>query len=284
VTQGGDEQPHPLVQQGQRADAIRNLIKSYAPNAKDFHTAMKAMSVGQLEGLVKGYTLNQAAQEHAARMEDLLGQAQVRRENAASDLAAGQALKRYGEFNPMDEEEAPGERLQYMLRGLSGDVGAKAAAKAITALGGAERAFSPTTKGTFFDKSDLEKPMPEGWNRVTTGPNTSQLVYTPKAGLEILRDPETKKAVAYKTTDQRGKETVVKLPLELGDLTTLRDEYGNPSGYYRLGDKTLKQNELMAWLASQKAGTNAPAAATSTNVPPVKLVLDPKTMKLVPQK
>jgi hypothetical protein len=98
-----------------------------------------------------------------------------------------------------------------------------------------------------------------------------------------LRNPETNEAVALQITNQHGKDTVVKLPQQMGNVRTLTDERGVPTGYYAWGNKTLHQSDLLAFLAAQGAGsyagTNAPAAS-ATNAAPKRLVL--KDGKLVP--
>lgn len=93
----GDEQTHPMVQKGQQADAMRKLIQSYAPEAKDMHTALKAMSVEQLEGLVKGYTMKSSMAEQQAKMEDLAAQRDLRKQQIIDDQTIGQAVNRYAQ-------------------------------------------------------------------------------------------------------------------------------------------------------------------------------------------
>src|SRR5262252_955051 len=92
VTADG-EQDHPAVTAGKQADALRKVIMSYSPQSKDVHDAIKAMSLGQLEGFVKGAAMRQTAEEHAARMDDFRAQAEMRRQRAADDVAVGRALK-----------------------------------------------------------------------------------------------------------------------------------------------------------------------------------------------
>jgi len=103
-----DDAEHPLVTRGRQADALRKLIKSYQPEAKDLHTAIQGMSVGQLEGMIKGYGMQQQASEHAALMEDRAAQAALRRQQAMDDRTIGQAVNRYAQTPEVVQEDDEG--------------------------------------------------------------------------------------------------------------------------------------------------------------------------------
>lgn len=145
--EAGDEGPSPAAQAGQRADAIRKLVQAYAPDAKDLHTGLKAMSLGQLEGMLKGYTMQQAAQENSARIQlqqaqvnNEIAQGKLRDQQAKDDQTVGKLVNAYGSYStgtgPDGQElpASPGERLRYALSQVPEAAGGRVLPKAIEAL------------------------------------------------------------------------------------------------------------------------------------------------------
>lgn len=167
---GEDQGPSPAAQRGTQADALRKVIQSYAPGEKDLHTALKGMSVDQLEGMLKGYALKQSAAEHAARLDDYQAQAQLRRQNALDDQTVGKLIKAYGTYEPQELDdsgnpvEAPGERLRHAFTQVP-EAGGRALPKAVEALTRYEQLLNPK-KG----EEDL----------------ASQFVTNPKTGYSFL--------------------------------------------------------------------------------------------------
>lgn len=149
--EGESEGPSPAMQAGQRADAIRKLVAAYAPQAKDLHSGLKAMSLDQLEGMLKGYTLQQAAAEmqgrmaeHTARMDHYRAEADLRNQNVLDDQTVGQLLKAYGSYEPGEgQTAAPGERLRYALSQVPGDAGGRVLPKAMDSITRYEHMLNP---------------------------------------------------------------------------------------------------------------------------------------------
>jgi hypothetical protein len=145
---GENRGPSPAAQRGAQAEAIRKLIKTYAPDAKDLHTATKGMSVDQLEGMLKGYALKQAGAEQAARVQDWQAQARMRDQQVQDDQTVGKLLKAYGTFDPGTDDEgnalvaSPGERMQFALKQVP-EAGGRVLPKAVDALTRYEQLLNP---------------------------------------------------------------------------------------------------------------------------------------------
>jgi hypothetical protein len=95
---------------GKKAEAIRNVLTAYNPHPQA-KTALKAMSLGQLEGMLKGYAAKSAMDEHAARMQDYQAQAQLRTQQAADDQSIGAFLKNYASAPDVDEYQGEGQTM-----------------------------------------------------------------------------------------------------------------------------------------------------------------------------
>jgi hypothetical protein len=132
-------------------------VQAYAPGAKDLHTGLKGMSVDQLEGMLKGYTLKQAAAEqqarlgeYGARMQDYQAQAALRGQQGQSDAVAGDALRNYGSYVPPEgQSEKPGDRMRYALSQVP-SAGGRYLPKVIESLEKYEQLLNPSGKKTFL--------------------------------------------------------------------------------------------------------------------------------------
>lgn len=133
------------VGRASQAKALRATVKAYNPDAGD---AVDSMGVDQLEGMLKGWGMKNAADLQNAHMQDFTAQAEQRRQLAADDQSIGDAVNRYanapdktaplladdtgGEGPTTMRPATPDERFKYALGtpGLSG----RAVPKLIDAL------------------------------------------------------------------------------------------------------------------------------------------------------
>lgn len=282
-----DAGPSPAAQRGMQADALRKVIQTYAPEAKDLHTALKGMSVDQLEGIVKGHVMNQAAQEHAARMEDAQAQAELRRQQVMDDQSVGQFLKSYGAA-----EGAPAEKFGTALRTLPA-AGGRVLPKALQAISQYEQIMEngqgwKTQPGPYEGISLLMPSNGRGRPVVLTDPNEAtapgtfqedevtgarffnrgkQVMpsgYNPAKAQPTLapQHDEDGNLIGWTQTDARGHSVFHQA--KSGGLKEATDEKGNVlPGFYTDGQGRLHDTRS----ALQKAGfgavtTPAPAAAT----------------------
>lgn len=279
VASGEESGPSPAMAAGNQADAIRKLVKAYAPEAKDLHSGLKALSLDQLEGMLKGYGMKQSAAEHQAKLADYQAQAALRRQQAMDDQTVGKLVKAYGMYEPEDvETAAPGERLREAFKQVP-EAGGRVLPKAIEALTRYEQLINPKAGEENLTTSFSEDPIshmrfanrgkilqPSGVN-----PEYSQ----PKN--DWIHDPDGN-LVGVAMTDARGHTTMQKLPGGFKAKAVV-DENGNPTGIYQVGDKLMHQDALSAFMSQQRAATSKTNAAT----PVLKMVRD-KDGKLVIQK
>ena len=90
--QGEDPAAAEWENAGKKADALRNVISTYNPQSK---TALKAMSLGELEGIVKSYGARAAEEEHQARIQEYRAQAEERRQRVLDAQTVGQFVQNY---------------------------------------------------------------------------------------------------------------------------------------------------------------------------------------------
>jgi len=244
------------VQRGQQADALRKLIKAYSPDSTDTHTALQAMSVDQLEGLLRGYTMKSASDMQAARMADYQAQAAQRAQMAQDDMSIGAAVNRYANAPVVaagyDTEPTPGstggagtgastmreptadERFRYALAtpGLSG----RAVPKLIESL---------TRYGEAGDAPMVIKDNPyPGLSIVTsrTGRGGIHVVEDPNAAgaSDALKPNYTEDPVTGARTLLYGKQAITTgfNPAKSGaSLTAQHDEDGNLVGWSQTNAK-----------------------------------------------
>lgn len=235
--QGGQNFANAMMQLaeglGQRADrtkALRQVVKSYAPEGPA-GDAMKAWAdsagLGELEGKIQGITLQQAQARQQAQMKDWRAQAKEREQLgqwrhqqmegmkaeqtglARFRDAAGSALTPAGTFfnqlaPPELRVQAPELTAQDLVRlGIqtgapSGEVLNYANALKAGLLQGKETFFQPTDK-----VQELPGEVGENWSRVVLGPNTSQLVFK-GAGRPVAQHDEGNNLLGFSFTDARG--------------------------------------------------------------------------------
>lgn len=182
----GNPMAQNFAQQGAKADAIRKLVQSYAPEAKDLHSGLKAMSLPQLEGMLKGYTLKATAEEHAARMEDYQAQAKLRDQEATSEAAVGPALLAYTQAQGKDGAE-PSAQERWAAAAKTPGFGGRVVPKFIAALAKYNEATGDAgppvvTPGPYPGISFAQSKSGRGGLHVVTDP---------AAGVGVVQDPIT---------------------------------------------------------------------------------------------
>jgi hypothetical protein len=266
-----NNEPSPAAQRGTQADALRKLIQAYAPGQKDMHQAIKGMSVDQLEGMLKGYAMKQAAAEHAAKMSDFEAQAQLRRQQALDDQTVGRLIRAYGQGPDVGQGPVSAdERMRYAFTQVPDAAGGRVLPKAIEALTRYEQLRNPKAG------EDL----------------TPQFTEDPVTGLRFYRSGKTSiasgvnpavapKPEPYGIHDAQGNLLQWALPNGKGgwtykdvsqaQLVQARDENGNPiKGFYvGPGKKVVDARTQMdkAGLEQLLAGTGAGGKGTSTTAP-----------------
>jgi hypothetical protein len=251
---------------GKKADAIRNVLTAYNPHPQA-KTALKAMSLGQLEGMLKGYAMKSAMEEHSARMQDYQAQAQLRTQQAADDQGIGTFLKNYasapdvdeyqGEGTTMPRSASPSERFNYAMK--IAPVSGRAVPRLIDALtkyGQATEDNSPVVMpGPYPGVSIVGSRSGRGGVHVVTDPNAegegSALKPTP------WEDPVTgKRFLLYGKSAQASGENPEKAqPQQKGfqpaDVTRLHalkldliKELSNPFSSATPDAKSMYQEEL----------------------------------------
>jgi hypothetical protein len=100
ATGAGGEEPgeapsgwEAMAAHGQKADAIRNLVKAYRPNETDMHKGLRSLSLGQLEGMMKGIGMQQGIEEQQTKQQ-LMGM-QIAKLKQYEDETA--SLQRFGQ-------------------------------------------------------------------------------------------------------------------------------------------------------------------------------------------
>jgi hypothetical protein len=97
--------------QSDKADALRNLFTAYNPN---FKGATKHLSLEQMEGMLKGYTIQSSMADAQARRQemqmrglDYMAQMQLRQQQAEDDLTAGRVMQHLVTGPSVDEQGNP---------------------------------------------------------------------------------------------------------------------------------------------------------------------------------
>jgi hypothetical protein len=228
---------------GKKAHSIRTMMSNYTQDPQQ-KTALKAKSLGELEGMLKGYATKAAMAEHSAKMEEFQAHAAEFRQNAQNDVEVGKGLQRWNN-PPMDENGDPlegDELVRYAMSGVSG----RAAPKLLDAITRATQASSDTVasrenpypgvtvygtrKGTMFSVTDPAAKEANLTPVPYTDPNTS--AHFVKYGKDFVRSDLTK--------PDNSSDMVSALTLKSKLITTMTSDpmvMGNP--------KALKQHQAM---------------------------------------
>jgi hypothetical protein len=232
-----------FVDRANKAKALRSTIKAYNPDAGD---AVDSMGVDQLEGMLHGWSLKNAADLQQAHLQDFQAQAELRRQQAADDQSLGDAVNRYanapdvaqplvtddsGEDDPESpttmRPATPDERFRYALGtpGLSG----RAIPKLIDALD----KYGQNGAGNKLAPEYTEDPV-TGSRALLYGKTAQPTGFNPsKAAPQLLpQHDEDGNLVGWSQLDAKGKSTFIPNKTS-AVLKTARDESGNElPGYY----------------------------------------------------
>jgi hypothetical protein len=229
-----------LAQRGKQASALRNVIKSYSDNP-DLGHAINSLGVDELEGIMHGMALNQAQQEIQSKVAEAQAQTAWLNQRTAESAGEGNALSEFarnllpqlssGGAPAAPTLSLPNTDLSAFVTGAPAG-GAPAPASPTPDINGAVlnamanmgstnpkmagvmlNKLLPSIMGTaagkagFFKAGDAPQTF-DNWERIPTGPNTSQVVYKDPSGggLKPMTDPDGN-LQGYSITDARGHTT-----------------------------------------------------------------------------
>lgn len=265
-----------FIDRANKAKALRSTIKAYNPDAG---AAVDSMGVDQLEGMLHGWSLKNAADMQQAHLQDFQAQAELRRQQAADDQGIGDAVNRASNAPDvpvplvMDDMDPNGpespttmrpatwdERMRYALAtpGLSGRAVPKLI-EALTKYGESIGDNSPTVlKDNPYPGVSVIVPRGgRGAMHVVEDPNAAGN----KLSAEYTEDPVTgSRALLYgKTAQPTGFNPSKATP----QLLPQHDEQGNLVGWSQLdarGKATFIPNKTSAVLktARDESGNELP--------------------------
>ena len=323
-----DQQSDAMVQRGKQAQALRNLAASYAPDQPDLKHQLNAMSVDQLEGVMHGLVMNNAMAQQQSEMGRNQAMADWYRQRVQESAGEGEALSQFANsYLSAGAPATPGasaiaglpQAPQQLAPGLALSAFVPDAGQTATGAqpaGQPDRVLSamaemarvnPRTAGVMMGKilPDLmgqamagkaqffhagDDPATFGnWQRIPTGPNTSQLVYSdPDAGKLTPQFGDDLNLVGYSQSDARGHSRFV--PYK-GDATlkAATDPDGNAIPGWLIdsqGRAIDVRSQYQKMMAGSKFDTNAPVAPSAPKAPqaPQPTSVDIDYLKAHPEK